>query len=101
MIKVTVQLIPFGIGEPKLLGEAIIYNDGTGTHSVGNYTACFGARGRPLRLRLYPQPGMPHVANSTRTARVTSFPRLRKNAWHLLALALAQAGYLKTEVKRG
>lgn len=37
MLKVTIDLIPFGIGKPKTLKEFYIANDGTGTTTKGNY----------------------------------------------------------------
>ncbi|HUS49555.1 MAG TPA: hypothetical protein VMZ91_05285 [Candidatus Paceibacterota bacterium] len=38
MIKITVELIPYGIKEASHeIASMIIANDGTGTHELGNY----------------------------------------------------------------
>ena len=37
MIKITVELIQFGIGKPRKIGEAKIWNDATGSQTTGNY----------------------------------------------------------------
>lgn len=39
MLRVTIDLIPFGIGTPKKLAEIHIANDGTGDVDNGNYMA--------------------------------------------------------------
>lgn len=42
MIRVMVELIPFGIEEEaKVIGSMLIANDGTGTQHHGNYVAVF------------------------------------------------------------
>ena len=42
MLRVTVELVPFGDEERKRkIAEAIIYNDGTGDFQAGNYVAGF------------------------------------------------------------
>lgn len=39
MIKVTIELYPFGVeAEKRTIGEMFIANDGTGTHELGNYS---------------------------------------------------------------
>ncbi len=46
MIKVTIELWPFGVeSEKETLGEMFIWNDGTGTPGRGNYKFWWG-RGR-------------------------------------------------------
>ena len=48
MIKITIELWPYGDStKSKTIAEGIIYNDGTGTHEIGNYKSEFynGARG--------------------------------------------------------
>ena len=38
MIKVTVEILPFGFEEGRrTIGEMTIANDGTGNHETGNY----------------------------------------------------------------
>jgi hypothetical protein len=38
MIRVTIEIVPFGNeGEKRKLGEITIVNDGTGTPEIGNY----------------------------------------------------------------
>lgn len=74
MIRVTVELIPGGLGAPRHLGTARIANDGTGTAAVGHYTVTLSQRGRP--------------ASVWKSGRVRHFPRRRLGAWDLLYLAL-------------
>lgn len=76
MIRVTVELVPYGIGKPKHLGTAIIYNDGSGTKQSGNYKFKLSRRGQPETF--------------IKSGEVKNFPRLRKNAWHLLHLVLKE-----------
>lgn len=75
MIRVTVELRSAITGRTTVLGTAEIVNDGTGTHTRGNYRARFyGKGGRFLR-------------EST----VGNFPRKRLLAWDLLLSALSAA----------
>jgi len=75
MIEVKVTLIPFGIGKPVELGSAVIYNNGKGTHTKGNYRALIkGKRGQGLR-----------------DVNVEDFPRTRLLAWDLLYRVLREA----------
>jgi hypothetical protein len=67
MIKITIELIPFGIQEPHTIGIGYIVNDGTGTHTRGNYTFEFGGKkGRKTHGELL------------------NFPRTTSNIWKLL-----------------
>ena len=67
MLRVTIELVPFGTGTPSVLGQAIIANDGTGTHDVGNYDAeFFNAHG------------------SVGVSRLEGFDRSHRDAWALL-----------------
>lgn len=46
MLRVTVDLVPFGDEDRALkIAEAVIYNDGTGDSVSGNYVAGFCERG--------------------------------------------------------
>lgn len=76
MIKITVELYPLGHeAGKKTLGTAIIFNDATGSLTRGNYRAVFnGKRKKALRR-----------------GEVTNFPRLQKDVWDLLYLALEDA----------
>lgn len=76
MIRVTVELIPFGVEPPELIGQMDIANDGTGTYRRGNYYGRVWGRRRPGKF-----------------VKVDDFPRQSKNAWHLIARCLSSAGY--------
>jgi len=83
MLRITIELIPGGIEthpRREKLYIAEIYNDCSGDTGHGNYGANFFAKHSHRVVH--------------KTAKVTNFPRLRKNAWHLLALALKNAGYI-------
>lgn len=72
MIEITVELKSAITGERTVIGRATIVNDATGTHSRGNYGAVFAGK----------------TARYVRYSRIENFPRLRKNVWDLLQLAL-------------
>lgn len=80
MLRVTIELIPHGIGPAKVLATADIINDGTGTVSFGNYTADLfvhqTANGKPKKWR---------------SATVRGFPRISRGPWDLLQLVLRDA----------
>lgn len=44
MLRVTVELIEHGVGEPKILGTITIVNDGTGDLGMGNYNVFVGGK---------------------------------------------------------
>lgn len=74
MIRATIDLIPFGIGEPETLGTVEIANDATGTRTKGNYNVRVrGKDGRILRI-----------------GRVEGFPRKRLLGSDLLYRALKE-----------
>ena len=77
MIKVTMELYPFGqeIGK-RHLGTAIIGNDATGTASIGNYSITLSKAGNGQEDSIL------------KRGRVEGFKRKRKLAWDLLYLAL-------------
>jgi hypothetical protein len=72
MIRVTVELVSARTGETTRLGDALIFNEGSGTPTRGTYGAVF----RLKRLRPW------------RTSRVMDFPRQSKNVWYLIYRAL-------------
>lgn len=80
MIRVTVELIPGGIGAPVLLGEAIIANDCTGTLDTGNYD-----------VRLMKSPRYAKSPGVWKRGHVEGFARRSKRVgpWDLLYRALA------------
>lgn len=85
MIKVTVELIPGGVGAPRRLGEARIWNDLEDTLAtngrLGSYE--FNIRGKTSRL----------LRTSVAGRRVRGFRR-NKNVWYLVGEVLKEAGYV-------
>lgn len=76
MIRVTIELVPYGDeARAEVLHEILIANDGSGTLARGNYAASLTRRSS---------------AAVWKTARVDDFPRQRKNAYHLLKAVLDQ-----------
>lgn len=72
MIRVTVELIPYGTGTPRKLGELRIANVG-GTRTRGNYLwRLFGKEGAEMG-----------------TGRIENWPRLQRHVWDLVARAIA------------
>lgn len=68
MLRVTIELVPYGLLTPRVIGVGIIANDGAGTSGVGNYDAgFFNANG-----------------DLCGTARLEGFARLDNDAWALL-----------------
>ena len=85
MIRVTIELLPFGYEKnKKTLGTAIISNTGTGTLSKGNY-----------KFKL-----MNKMKSRTwKEGKIYDFPRLSLNVWHLLYRVLKEAFDNKKEEK--
>lgn len=77
MIRVTVELLPKGRGQPQHLGTMEITNDGTGNRSRGNYTYRLSMRGKP--------------EVTLRAGAVKGFPRRALLAWDLLYRVLHDA----------
>lgn len=73
MIRVTVELVPFGDESRKVvIASAKIRNDGTGTPSRGNYECVFlGRRGKLIG-----------------TSELKNFPRRRLLVWDLIGQCL-------------
>jgi hypothetical protein len=80
MIKITVELISaISSSRNKLLGTAIICNDGSGTETKGNYTALFrGALG-----------------GNGKSGVIKDYPRKAVSIWNLIRRACEAAGYDK------
>ena len=82
MIVVKIELHSAITGKVTRLGEAVIYNDGTGTNSRGNYVARFSKKGQSYHAAL---------TKPWREAHVIGFARLRLQAWYLVRDALHAA----------
>ena len=79
MIRVTVELIPKGIGEPRMLGIATISNDGKRSQAME------GRRGSySVRLSKW----TPKQNETWKRGRVDDFDRKKRGPWDLLYLAL-------------
>ena len=84
MIRVTVELVPGGVGEPQVLGTCIIYNDRDDTrrnHARGSY----GWRMISKSHRV--------TRESRVDTRIVNYPRLNLPVWCLVKRVLEQAGY--------
>jgi len=78
MIKVTVELCPFGSEKNKeTLAEMKIWNDATGTKSIGNY--CYKIFKKHSKTQIW------------RLGEVKNFKRLQLGVWDLLYLVLKDA----------
>jgi len=75
MIRVTIELIPFGVGEPRTLGIAEITNDGTGDKNRGNYNFTLSK-------------WAPKTHEVWKTGHVVDFDRKGRGPWDLLYLVL-------------
>lgn len=72
MIRVTVELVPYGILDPVKIGELKIHNDLTGNKKFGNYKfRLAGKKDKQLH-----------------TGDIKGFSRLSENVWKLIYLAL-------------
>lgn len=81
MIRVTIELVPGGIGEPRHMGTAIISNEGARSvrtrGNLGDYSATFSQWGKPNK--------------TWKRGRVLGFRRKTRGPWDLLYLALRDA----------
>ena len=78
MIRVTLELLPFGdSSNPKHLGTIYIANDASGTHTDGNYNYRLTRRGS--------------LTTVFRTGEIKNFPRKRLGAYDLLFRVLRDA----------
>ena len=82
MIKVTVELIPFGLGKPKTLGVLEIANDCTGTPQLGNYTGSLDAE-----------------YCKGRAGTVRQFNRSKQSVWSLVGAFLKLYGHTRHSPK--
>lgn len=82
MIVVKIELHPASGGRPKLIGKALIVNDGTSTTPKrGNYNVFVGRRDDLGNIR----------GNPARTGRIENFPRLSYNVWRLVLRSIRSA----------
>lgn len=81
MIKITVELISARDGHREILSEALLFNDGTGTPTRGNYEMHLGKKGYTFQNVFE---GRGHF----RRGKVKNFPRKQKNVWYLIHEAL-------------
>ncbi len=74
MLRIKIELIPFGILPVKNSWNAEIWNDATGDRSIGNY-----------QFKIFRK-----NSNSTiwKGGEIKNFQRLRWNVWYLLYLCL-------------
>ena len=71
MLVIKIELWPGGYErEAKEIGRAYLWNDGTGTETVGNYKGKILRKGSQTKV--------------WREGRVLNFPRKRLKAWDLL-----------------
>jgi hypothetical protein len=86
MLRVIVELVPFGIGEPQELGRLIIANDGThGPTDLGSYEVRLGRKGQQDDHTIYRKP--------VREGRVENHRRNAEPVWSLVAKALRSIGF--------
>lgn len=78
MLRIKIELDSAITGEITELGQAVIYNDGSGTRDSGNYHAMV----QTLEGEV--------TGVSIEHTKVTKFPRLERDAWDLLYLVLQQ-----------
>ena len=80
MIKITVELLPFGFEEnKKTLGIMKIWNDITGTKTKGNYQFSISKNNEPNQI--------------WKRGFINGFPRKRLGSWDLLYRCLKIAVY--------
>lgn len=84
MIRVTVELIPGGIGTPVKIGEMTIANNVIQTKDTDGFYGSYTYRLFGKRRRILKDNGSGLVEN---------FPRQHKNVWHLVGWCLQEAGY--------
>jgi len=75
MLLITIELWKYGdLNKRKIIGTAMITNDGTGTESHGNYTARICGK----------------MGSKFKQVEIDNFPRKSYTAWKLLYLALKE-----------
>lgn len=89
MIVVRVELRSAATGKVSEIARAIIYNDGTGTLTCGNYTT-FMAPGVIETHNMIPAA---IYRKKRRESKVLNYPRASKHVWNLVARCLGAMGY--------
>lgn len=92
MIVVTVTLHSAIDGRKEVLAESIIYNDGSGTRTKGNYEAMAIRKGIDFRDDKGKEAGwlQKHII---RKGQVKGYNRVSDHVWNLVAKALKSMGY--------
>lgn len=86
MLVIKIELWPHGIEANKqTIGLARIFNDGTGTRSVGNYVFEMFRRNAKVPT------GESRPQSVLRRGTLKGFPRLRESCWKLLFMLMASA----------
>lgn len=76
MLRVTVEMVPFGVESRKhTIGQLLLINNATGTIDTGNYD---------IELRTYKQNGKESLSKT----KIKNFPRTVFGAWDLIYRAL-------------
>jgi hypothetical protein len=79
MIRVTVELVPYGIEDQKrVIGEMKIWNDASGDRAHGNYRFSFWRKAKGTGRKCKEHTGF-----------VQGFPRLAKDVFALMRLVLS------------
>ena len=86
MLRIKIELVPYGIRPPVEIGRMIIANDGTSdSENIGHYDVWVGKRGDDDDDLVHDKP--------VRTGRVEKHARISKSVWVLIKKALDAAGY--------
>ncbi len=95
MIRVTVELVSaIDASRSRLLGVALISNDGTGTAAQGSYNAVFSKSEPYITREVAEGLRTAHVIskkNAWKMGRISGFDKVHFGAWDLLFLSLASA----------
>jgi len=74
MIRITIELLPFGLEKnKKTLASMKIWNDATGTKTMGNYKYIM------------------NLSRKWKSGEIKKFPRQRLNVWYLINRILRDA----------
>lgn len=84
MIRVTVELVPGGVGRAEVIAEGVIWNDHQDTVASGGARGSYGYRFAGKRG---------HALKDRGRGRVVDYPRTRLNVLHLVARCLNEAGF--------
>lgn len=93
MLVVKVELHSAVTGEVTEIARSVIYNDGAGTRTSGDYKALTitGRDKETFDKRMYA--AVRKGEHVTRSTEIKNYPRLRLHVWNLVAKALGKMGY--------